>query len=166
VSCASLGLCGPCAPGVAWPAETGQIGRTAAAWTWLETLAGELWAARTATDVGVVATAAEVAWITPRKALPDDTPRRTQARQREVTKAVASFTTNASRLRYGAFRAQDLPVGSGVVEGGGQSVLHTRLKRPGACWSTAGAEAMVRARALLCSAPTPACSHPWDPLAS
>jgi hypothetical protein len=83
-----------------------------------------------------------------------------------VTKAVAYFTANAERLRYGAFRAQHLPVGSGVVEGGCQSVLHTRLKRPGACWSAEGAEAMVRARALVCSAPTPACSHPWDRLAS
>lgn len=139
---------------------------TAAAWTWVETLAGELWGAQTSDDVAVIATAAEVAWATPRKDLPDDTPRRTQARHREVVKAVAYFTTNASRLRYGTFRAQGLPVGSGVVEGGCHSVLHVRLKRPGACWSADGAEAMVRARALLCSDPTPACPHPWDRLAS
>lgn len=138
---------------------------TAAAWTWLETLAGELWVAQTAQDVAVVATAAEEAWATPRKDLPDGTPRRTKARHQEVTKAVAYFTANASRLRYGAFRDASLPVGSGVVEGGCQSVLHARLKRPGACWSAAGAEAMVRARALLCSDPTPARSHPHDRLA-
>ena len=83
-----------------------------------------------------------------------------------MTKAVAYFTANATRLRYGAFRAQDLPVGSGVVEGACQSVLHTRLKRPGARWSATGAEAMVRARALLCSDPAAACPHPWDPLAN
>lgn len=139
---------------------------TAAAWAWAETLTGELWAAQTAADVAVLAVAAEVAWATPRKDLPDGSPRRTKARQRDVGKAVAYFTANASRLCYGAFRAQHLPVGSGVVEGACQSVLHTRLKRPGACWSAAGAEAMVRVRALLCSDPTPACSHPWDPLAS
>jgi hypothetical protein len=139
---------------------------TAAARTWLETLAGELWVARTPTDVAVVAAAAEVVWATPRKDLPDDAPRRTQARRREVTQAVAYFTANATRLRYGAFRAQDLPVGSGVVEGGCQSVLHVRLKRPGARWSATGAEALARARALLCSDPTPACAHPWDRLAS
>jgi len=138
---------------------------TATAWTWLETLAGELWTAKTTADVAVLAQAAEEAWATPRKDLPDGTPRRTRQRQREVTKAVAYFTANASRMRYGAFRALDLPVGSGVVEGGCQSVLHVRLKRPGACWSAVGAEAMVRARALLCSDPTPACSHPWDCLA-
>ncbi len=139
---------------------------TAAAWTWRETLAGELWVAQTADDVCVLATAAEVAWTTPRKDLPDDVPRRTQARHRAVTKAVAYFTTNASRMCYGAYRVMELPVGSGVVEGGCKSVLHVRLKRPGACWSAEGAEAMVRARALLCSDPSPACSHPWDRLAS
>ena len=138
---------------------------TAAAWTWLETLAGELWTARTAEEVAVVATAVEEAWATPRKDLPDDVPRRTKARQREAAKAVAYFTANAGRLRYGAFRDAGLPVGSGVVEGGCQSVLHARLKRPGACWSAAGAEAMVRARALLCSDPTAACPHPYDRLA-
>jgi hypothetical protein len=139
---------------------------TAAAWTWLETLAGELWTAHTPDDLAVIASAAEAAWATPRQDLPDGTPRRTRARQRAVAKALAYFAANASRLRYGAFRAQALPVGSGVVEGGCQSVLHVRLKRPGACWSAAGAEAMVRARALLCSDPTPACPHPWDCLAS
>ncbi len=108
--------------------------RTVAAWTWLETLAGELWTAQTVADIAVVATAAEEAWATPRKDLPDGTPRRTRARHRDVTKAVASCTANAARLRYGTFRAQDLPVGSGVVKNSCQSVLHTRLKRPGACW--------------------------------
>jgi hypothetical protein len=139
---------------------------TAAAWTWLETLSGELWGAQTTDDVAVLAAAADEAWATPRKELPDGAPRRTRARHQAVTKAVAYFTSNASRLRYGAVRDQHLPIGSGVVEGGCQSVLHTRLKRPGACWSAAGAEAMVRARALLCSDPTPASFHPWDCLAS
>ena len=138
---------------------------TATAWTWLETLAGELWAAQTADDGAVVAAAAEEAWATARKDLPDDAPRRTKTRHREVAKAVAYFTANAGRMRYGAFRDQGLPVASGVAEGGCQSVLHTRLKRPGAWWSAAGAEAMVRARALLCSDPTSACPHPHDRLA-
>ena len=139
---------------------------TAAAWTWLETLAGELWVARTEDDIAVIARAAEEAWAVPRKDLPDETPRRTKARQQEVAKAAAYFTANARRLRYGVFREQGLPVGSGVVEGGCQSVLHTRLKRPGACWRVDSAEHLVRACAVLCSDSAVACSHPWDPLAS
>lgn len=55
---------------------------TAAAWTWRDTLAGELWAAQTPEDVAVLALAAEDAWTTPRKDLPDGTPRRTKARHR------------------------------------------------------------------------------------
>ena len=139
---------------------------TAAAWTWLETLAGELWLAQATDDVAVLAQAAAEAWAAPRKELPDGTPRRTKARHREVATAIACFTTNAARMRYGAFRAQGLPVGSGVVEGGCQNVLHTRLKRPGAHWDVDSAEHMVRARAVLCSQPAPRCSHPHDQLAS
>jgi hypothetical protein len=139
---------------------------TLAARAWLETLAGELWAARTTDDVTLLATATDEAWATPRKDLPDGVPRRTRARRRAVDKALAYFTGNAARMRYGAFRAQHLPVGSGVVEGGCQSVLHTRLKRPGACWNVESAEHLVRARAVLCSDPAPACPHAWDRLAS
>ncbi len=142
---------------------------TAAAWTWLETLTGELWAAQSGGDIAVIAQAADEAWATPRtprEDLPDGAPRRTRARRREVDKAVTYFTRNASRMRYGAFRADGLPVGSGVVEGGCQSVLHARLKRPGACWNVDSAEHLARARAVLCSDLTHRCPHPEDRLAS
>ena len=138
---------------------------TAAAHTWLATLAGELWLATTTEEVTILAQATAEAWATPGKDLPDGTPRRTQTRHRKVEKALAYFTTNASRMRYGAFRKQGLPVGSGVVEGGCQNVLHVRLKRPGAHWNVDSAEQMVRARAVLCSTPAPQCPHPHDQLA-
>src|SRR5919197_339614 len=139
---------------------------TAAAWTWLETLAGVLWAAQATEDVTLLAQAADEAWAAPRKDLPAGVPRRTRARRRAVEQAGAYFPAHTPRLRYRAFRAQGLPVGSGVVEGGCRSVLHVRLKRPGARWTVAAAEAMVRARAALCSDPTPDCSHPEDRFAA
>jgi hypothetical protein len=83
-----------------------------------------------------------------------------------VAQAIAYFAGNAPRMRYAAVRAAGLPVGSGVVEGGCHSVLHTRLKRPGARWAPDAAERMVRARAVLCSDPAPICSHPADQLAA
>jgi len=86
---------------------------TAAAHTWLATVAGELWAAETTEDVALLAQATDEAWATPHKDLPDGTPRRTKARHRNVVKAVAYFTTNATRMRYGTFRAQGLPVRRG-----------------------------------------------------
>jgi hypothetical protein len=134
---------------------------TAAAWAWLETVAGELWLAAAPADVDVVALAAAEAWAAPP---PPGAPRRTKARRREVAQALAYFAANAPRMRYAAVRAAGLPVGSGVVEGGCHSVLHVRLKRPGARWTVASAERMARARAVLCSDPTPACWHPADRL--
>jgi hypothetical protein len=136
---------------------------TAAAWAWLETVAGELWLAAAPADVDVVALAAAEAWAAPP---PPGAPRRTAARRQEVAQAIAYFTGNAPRMRYAAVRAAGLPVGSGVVEGGCHSVLHTRLKRPGARWAPGAAEHMVRARAVLCSDPAPNCSHPADRLAA
>jgi hypothetical protein len=136
---------------------------TPAAWTWLETVAGELWLATTCADVDVVALAAMDAWAAPP---PPGAPRRTKARRHEVARALAYFAGNAPRMRYAARRAEGLPVGSGVVEGGCHSVLHTRLKRPGARWAPAAAEHMVHARAVLCSDPAPVCSHPADRLAA
>ena len=136
---------------------------TAAAWAWLETVAGELWLAAAPADVDVVALAAAEAWAAPP---PEGAPRRTTARRREVAQAIAYFAGNAPRMRYAAVRAAGLPVGSGVVEGGCHSVLHVRLKRPGARWAVESAERMVRARAVLCSDPAPVCSHPADRLAA
>jgi hypothetical protein len=136
---------------------------TPAAWAWLETVAGELWLAATPADVAVVALAAADAWTAPP---PPGAPRRTTARRLEVAKAVAYFAANAPRMCYAARRAEGLPVGSGVVEGGCHSVLHVRLKRPGARWTPDAAEHMVCLRALLCSDPAPVCHHPADRLAA
>jgi hypothetical protein len=115
---------------------------------------------------GMVDRDLRIAWAVPRKDLPDEAPRRTKARHEEVAKALAYVTANAGRMRYGGFRDRGLPVGSGVVEGGCQSVLHARLQRPGACWRGDSAEHLVRACAVLASDPARACSHPWDRLAS
>jgi hypothetical protein len=134
-----------------------------AAWAWLETVAGELWLAAAPADVAVVALAAADAWTAPP---PPGAPCRTKARRLEVAKAVAYFAGNAPRMRYAAVRAAGLPVGSGVVEGGCHSVLHVRLKRPGARWAPAAAEHLVRARAVLCSDAAPLCPHPADRLAA
>jgi hypothetical protein len=41
------------------------------------------------------------------------------------------FTTNAERMRYPAFRAQGMQIGSGVAEAVGKTVVSTRAKRAG-----------------------------------
>lgn len=51
-------------------------------------------------------------------------------------KAVDYFTTNAERMRYPAFRAQGMHVGSGIAEAACKTVVATRLKRSGMRWTT------------------------------
>ena len=58
------------------------------------------------------------------------------------------FERNAERMRYPAFRAQALFVGSGVVEAGCKTVIASRLKRSGMFWTVRGANAII---ALRCS---------------
>jgi len=58
------------------------------------------------------------------------------------------FERNADRMRYPHFRAQNLFVGSGVVEAGCKTVIGSRLKRSGMFWTVRGANAII---ALRCS---------------
>lgn len=55
----------------------------------------------------------------------------------------------AEAMRYGAFRAKALFVGSGVVEAGCKTVIGRRLKQSGMFWSLAGANAIIALRCCL-----------------
>ncbi len=56
------------------------------------------------------------------------------------------FERNAERMRYPAFRAQGLFVGSGVIEAGCKEVIGSRLKRSGMFWTVRGANAIIALR--------------------
>jgi hypothetical protein len=58
------------------------------------------------------------------------------------------FDRNKARMRYPAFRAQGIFVGSGVIEAGCKTVIASRLKRSGMFWTVRGANAII---ALRCS---------------
>ncbi len=68
----------------------------------------------------------------------------------ELAKLVSNeadyFERNAERMRYPAFRAQGLFVGSGVVEAGCKEVVGSRLKRSGMFWTVRGANAIIALR--------------------
>jgi len=68
----------------------------------------------------------------------------------ELARIVANeaeyFQRNAARMRYPAFRAQGLFVGSGVVEAGCKEVIGSRLKRSGMFWTVRGANAILALR--------------------
>jgi hypothetical protein len=59
------------------------------------------------------------------------------------------FRTNAARLAYPDAKAAGLPIGSGAVESRARHLVQVRLKRPGARWSPAGAQAIRTLRAHL-----------------
>jgi len=56
------------------------------------------------------------------------------------------FQRNANRMRYPAFRAQGLFIGSGVVEAGCKTVIGARLKCSGMFWTVRGANNIAALR--------------------
>jgi len=75
-----------------------------------------------------------------------DVPPVTEELAKTVTNEVEYFERNADRMRYPAFRAQGLFVGSGVVEAGCKIVIATRLKSSGMFWTVRGANAIIALR--------------------
>ena len=68
----------------------------------------------------------------------------------EAAKCVNYIDNNRSRMRYPEFRAQDLCVGSGVVEAGCRTVVG-RLKRSGMYWTVNGANEILALRSCVLS---------------
>ena len=64
------------------------------------------------------------------------------------------FRRNRRRMEYGQFRVAGLMIGSGPVEAACKVVVGQRLKGAGMRWSTAGADAVLAARAALLSGDT------------
>ena len=56
------------------------------------------------------------------------------------------FARNAQRMRYPKFRANQLFVGSGVIEAGCKTVIGSRMKQSGMFWTVRGANAIVALR--------------------
>lgn len=59
------------------------------------------------------------------------------------------FERNAERMRYPAFRQQNLFVGSGVIEAACKAVIAQRLKLSGMFWTVRGANAIIALRCCL-----------------
>lgn len=65
-----------------------------------------------------------------------------------LNKLVGYYRTNEKRMRYSEFRAQGLPIGSGMVESAHKHVLQVRMKQAGQRWSILRGRRMVQLRAL------------------
>lgn len=71
---------------------------------------------------------------------------------RPVEKCIKYLASNATWLRYDRALADGLPIATGVIEGACRYLVQDRMGRTGARWSLAGAEAVLRLRALRTSA--------------
>lgn len=59
------------------------------------------------------------------------------------------FISNAARMRYPAFRAQGMQVGSGIAEASCKMVVSTRAKRTGMRWTPEGLDAVLAVRTAV-----------------
>jgi hypothetical protein len=75
-----------------------------------------------------------------------DSPRATDELAKTIDNEAEYFERNAERMRYPAFRAQGLFVGSGVVEAGCKVVIGARLKCSGMFWTVRGANSIIALR--------------------
>src|SRR5918996_2849721 len=69
-------------------------------------------------------------------------------RRQAIHTALAYLREHRHRMPYAHLRAQNLPIGSGVVEAACKTVVSQRLKRSGMRWRVAGGQAILTFRAL------------------
>ena len=61
----------------------------------------------------------------------------------------AYFRRNRQRMRYPAFRAQGIHIGSGIAEAACKTVVATRAKRSGMRWTPKGLDAILALRTAV-----------------
>jgi len=70
------------------------------------------------------------------------------------------FLSNAQRMRYPAFRAKGMPIGSGIAEAACKTVVSTRAKRSGMRWTPQGLDAVLALRTCVLNQ---SYNSFWDP---
>jgi len=74
-----------------------------------------------------------------------------QTARKRVDICARYLLANKSRLRYPRYLAAGMPIGTGVIEGACRHLVQDRFAITGARWSLAGAESVLRIRALRIS---------------
>lgn len=85
-------------------------------------------------------------WRSVRTLYPRGTPRPDEVRQ-----AIRYLFHNRQRMRYGTFRQQGYPIGSGTVESACKVVVQQRMKQAGMRRSRSGAQATLALRCAFLS---------------
>jgi hypothetical protein len=80
------------------------------------------------------------------------TKRKLRGARAKVLENVARYLyRNRAYMRYHEYLAQGLPIASGAVEGACKNLVKDRMERSGMRWQIAGAEAMLKLRAVKLS---------------
>ena len=75
--------------------------------------------------------------------------RRAGAAKAEVKRELRFFRKHRRRMRYAAFHAKRLPIGSGVIEATCKSLVSARMKKAGQRWGHSGGQAILTFRSLV-----------------
>ena len=112
-------------------------------WAWVKARENDLWEGRVPEVVAALrAVAAHLG--SPVESLSDNE-RATDPRW-IAYRSIGYFEDNAARMKYPEYRAQNLPIGSGVVESACKHVVATRCKRAGMRWDQEGEEDILALR--------------------
>ena len=74
---------------------------------------------------------------------------RRKPRRDTLKKELTYFRRNRSRMKYAQLRAQNLPIGSGIIEAACKTLVTQRMKRSGQRWTINGGQAILTFRALV-----------------
>lgn len=74
--------------------------------------------------------------------------RDTHRRSRKIVSELKYFRRNRHRMKYAAWKAKGLPIGSGVVEAACKTLVTQRMKRSGMRWRHEGGQAILTLRSL------------------
>ena len=74
---------------------------------------------------------------------------RRKPRRDTLKKELTYFRRNRSRMKYAQLRAQNLPIGSGIIEAACKTLVTQRMKRSGQRWTIDGGQAILTFRALV-----------------
>jgi len=76
---------------------------------------------------------------------------RKHPKHKKLKTELTYFTRNKKRCEYARLKAEQKPIGSGIVEAACKSVVQMRLKRSGQDWDDDGGQAILTFRSILLS---------------
>jgi hypothetical protein len=74
-----------------------------------------------------------------------------QQANEEIKQALHYLETRPDQIHYAHFRAQQVPIGSGIGESGNKVVMQRRLKQAGMRWADSSINPLLTLRSHLCS---------------